>query len=116
MTKLKTIRGVYDFSKQGGAVSAITLTGVAVPQGTSIARVFFNPITTLTSGGSATIALAIGGVAVKAATAFDNAAYTTKNLLYSTGSPTTSAAAATVTIATAAITAGKFEIVIEYFN
>ena len=116
MTKIRTIRGVYDFAKLGGAVSAITLTGCAVPTGAVISRVFFNPITTVTSSGSATIAVAIGGVAVKAATAFDNAAYTAKSLLYSTGAPTTTSAAATVTVATAALTAGKFELVIEYFN
>jgi hypothetical protein len=115
IAKLKTLKAVYDFAKQGGAISAITLP-ITVPTGAFISRVFVKPTTVATSGGSATIALDLGGVALKAATAFNNAAFTASNIIYSTGAVTTTAAALTVTIATATLTAGKYEIVVEYFG
>jgi hypothetical protein len=112
--KLRTVKATYDFASKGGAVSAITLP-LAIPTGSLISRVFVKPATAATSGGLATIALALGGVALKAATAFDNAAYTASNIIYSSAGITTTAAALTVTIATAALTAGKYEITVEYF-
>lgn len=113
-TKIKTSKATYDFSKQGGAISAITLP-IQVPTGAFISRVFIKPLTAATSGGSATIALDLGGVALKAATAFNNAAFTASNIIYSTGAVTTTAASLTATIAVAALTAGKYDIVVEYF-
>jgi hypothetical protein len=115
MAKLKTIKSVYDFSNQGGAISAITLP-VAIPTGSVVTRVFIKNVTNATSGGSATIAVALGGVAVKAATAFDNASFTTANILYSSGEVTSTAAALTLTIADDALTAGKYEFIVEYFG
>lgn len=113
-TKIKTAKATYDFAKHGGATGTITLP-LAIPTGSVVARVFVKPITAATSGGSATIALALGGVAVKAATAFDNASYTASNIIYSTGAATSTAAALTFVIAAAALTAGKYDIVVEYF-
>jgi hypothetical protein len=115
MAKLKTIKSTYDFSKAGGAISAITLP-VAIPTGSVVSRVFIKNVTNATSSGSSTIAVALGGVAVKAATAFDNASFTAMNILYSAGAVTTTATAMTVTIAVAALTAGKYEFVVEYFG
>jgi hypothetical protein len=115
IAKLKTVKAVYDFAKQGGAISVITLP-VNVPTGAFISRVFIKPTTPATSGGSATVALDLGGVALKAATAYNNAAFTASNIIYSTGAVTTTAANLTWTIAGATVTAGKYEIVVEYFG
>jgi hypothetical protein len=112
--KIKTAKAIYDFAKRGGDVSTITLP-IILPTGTCVSRVFIKPVTAATSGGSATIALALGGITVKTATAFDNAAYTASNIIYSSGAATSTAAALTFTIAVAALTAGKYEIVVEYF-
>lgn len=113
-SKIKTTKATYDFAVHGGAVSAITLP-LQIPTGSVVSRVFIKPVTAATSAGLATIALALGGVAVKAATAFDNASYTASNIIYSAGAVTSTAAALTATVATAALTAGKYDIVVEYF-
>ena len=115
MAKLKTIKSVYDFSSQGGEISAITLP-VVVPTGSVVTRVFVKNVTNATSGGSATVAVALGGVTIKTATAFDNAVFTACNILYSSGGVTSTAAALTFTIAAATLTAGKYEFVVEYFG
>lgn len=112
--KIKSAKATYDFSVHGGAVSAITLP-VQIPTGSVVSRVFIKPVTAATSSGSATIALALGGVTVKTATAFDNAAYTASNIIYSSGGATSTSAALTFTVAVAALTAGKYDIVVEYF-
>jgi hypothetical protein len=114
VTKIKTVKATYDFAKQGGAISAITL-GAQIPTGAWITRAYIKLNSTVTSGGSATIALAIGGVALLAATAYSNAVFTAA-VATSTVTPalTTTAAALTATIAVAALTAGSFDVIIEY--
>jgi nitrate reductase gamma subunit len=114
VTKIKTIKATYDFAKQGGAISAIAL-GAQIPTGAWITRAYIKKVTAITSGGSATIALAIGGVALLAATAFDNAVFTAA-VATSTVTPalTTTATGITATVAVAALTAGSFDVIVEY--
>jgi hypothetical protein len=115
---------LYDFSVSGGAASAVTLNdaaGVAqtIPGNAIITNVVYEEITALASSGSATVALGILGNVDSfiAATAFDNAAFTAdisaKNneVPFKTGA---APVAVLATIATAALTAGKFKLYVEY--
>lgn len=124
---LKEATGEYDFAVDGGAASTITLrspTGYSVgndiPLGALIVGGFVEVDTALTSGGAATVAVnsqAAGDLV--AAAAFDGAPWSTtgrKDIVPdSTGSTvvkTTAQRRIAITIATAALTAGKFRVVI----
>jgi len=118
----------YDFAVQGGAVGAITLldanTGkpAVLPKGAVITSAIIHTLTNASTGSSPTIAVGTGQAAndLKAATA--SSSYATSALL--AGIPVGSAATAVVltadstmsiTIAVAALTAGKFNVLVEYF-
>lgn len=133
------IAALYDFSVHGGAVGSIPLR-VRVPAGAIVINSFLHVVSAPTSGGSATIALTLESAGdILTATAFDaapfdgtfglgKARYTPGiDLGSGDGSDTAiddSAAAAfvlttaerqlTLTIATAALTAGKINIFLEY--
>jgi hypothetical protein len=115
---------VYDFSKQGGAIGTLNLLDevgkpCVLPNKAVVWNVYIDTVTAPTSGGGATIAISSGQVAadIKAATAFGS---------YSglvAGIPVGNAATAfkltadqkpTLTIATAALTAGKLNVQIIY--
>lgn len=106
----------YDFAVDGGDVGDISL-GVTIPDNAIIASGFVEGITAVTSGGSAT-------VAIKLESAADVLNATAKGSFTATGViPCTVAAApfkltaqrtVTITVATAALTAGKFNVWIEY--
>lgn len=116
---------VFDFSIQGGAIGTLGLLDdlgnpVSFPVGAIITRTFVNVITAVTSAGSATVALTI-------ATAADVLAATAKASLgigLSEGiqdgtvthmiGPTTVAKTLSAVVAVAALTAGKFEVFVEY--
>jgi len=105
---------VYDhFANDAGEVGAITLPA-AIPTGALVLRSFIKKQTAIAGAGSS-LALAIGGVALKATTVFDNAFFTaaTANTAV-TPAATSTATALTVTISGAVVTAGKFDIVVEY--
>lgn len=119
------IRATYDFAVSGGAIGTITLKGSegagapTIPKGAIVTKVIFDTVTATASGGSATLAFGTGqaGNDLKAATA-----YGTYTALLA-GVPVETAATAikmtadrnpTVTIATAALTAGKIYVLIEY--
>jgi hypothetical protein len=107
----------YDFDIDGGGVGVITpASNFNLPIGAMIIGTWTDIKTTLASGGSATIAIATAGVAVKAATAFDDNAYVGRDTQTArTAIGTTAAAGAvTFTVATAALTAGKVDIYVEY--
>lgn len=114
-----TVSGEYDFAVHGGVVGTITF-GPDLPVGYYIESAHYNVKTVPASGGSATIALgfeSIGAATVKAATAFDDAAYSSTGLKTAAGpTPTTPSTwleiseagkQFSLTIATAALTAGK---------
>ena len=129
----------YDFAVHGGAVGAIPMR-VRVPKGAGIINSFLHILPAPDSGGSATIAIKVESTAdILTATAFDAAPFDgtfglgkaryTPGIDLGSGDGTDtaiddSAAAAfiattaerelTVTIGTAALTAGKFNIFIQY--
>lgn len=117
------IRGRYDFAVDGGAVSTIALTsGTPIPSGSVIIGGFIDVLTQLTSGGAATIAAQVEA-ANDILTAVAVASWTAgrKNVLPSptTGALTASTAVKTtadrnisIVIAAAALTAGKFDVVL----
>lgn len=120
---LNSIKLIYDFSKVGGAVGDIKLKTsdgdtFKLPAKAIIRRVLIDTVTAPTSGGSATIALkAVSAGDLKAAAAFGT--YT--GLL--DGIPAFSAATSiktsaeiepVITIGTAALTAGKIVVFMEY--
>jgi len=108
----------YDFAGAGGAIGDFDL-GVTIPDNAVVLSCIIEKITAFTSGGSATVALKIEGAGdCVAATAFDNAAFTgavtVGAALGSTKFKTTAARNVTMTVATAALTAGKYNFHIEY--
>lgn len=114
----------YDFSVLGGAIAALNLknpagTDAYLPKGAVITSCIIDVITAPTSGGSATIALSIQSAGdLKAATAI--ASYTGLVAGVPVGSAATSIkltadAIVVATVATAALTAGKINVLIEYY-
>ena len=113
----------YDFGSEGGAVGAITLKGEdnnaeVIPAGAVITRAWTSARTAMTSGGAAPVALGYtGGAAnIKAATAFNDATFVgvdahTAAIPAAVGAADVSVLA---TVATAALTAGAFDVFVEY--
>lgn len=110
----------YDFAKHGGAVGDIAL-AAQIPSGAIVTRGMVHVVTAVTSGGSATVALKLVGTAdVLAATA--KASLTAGALLdtvpvgtAATAIKTTANTGLTVTVAVAALTAGKIRVHLEYY-
>jgi hypothetical protein len=120
---LKEAWGEYDFAVDGGAVSSITLRGDGlIPAGAIIMGGYVRVATALTSGGAATVAInseAAGDLV--AAAAVSGAPWSTtgrKSVIPvftgATSVETTAARALVATIATAALTAGKFRVGVFY--
>jgi len=120
---LKCVSARYDFAVHGGAIGAIPLR-VALPTGAIVIHAIIRVRTVPTSGGSATIALGIEGAAdLVAATAIGSAPWSTTGVKL--GIPdfatvgdqfivTTNAKELTATVATAALTAGVFDVFVFY--
>ena len=128
-TRLKEASGEYDFAVDGGAVGTITLRsaggaviGNSIPNGSVITGGYIEVDTPLTSGGAATVAVTAEGAGdTLAAAAVSGAPWSTtgrKSIVQAfTGATTVKTTAArgmTMTIATAALTAGKFRVVVFY--
>lgn len=121
----KYARGFYDFAVDGGAVGAITLRGDSIPSGSIVVDTFVNVDTIVTSGGAATVSLGIQTAVDIRAVATD---LTTAPALSTLGpkhglitgasvpSTTTAIRPVIATIATAALTAGKFSVIVEYLE
>ena len=129
--KKQTCKFVYDFAVDGGSHSASNqgLTGngagvitpadadITIPENAIITDMITYVSSAMTSDGSATIAIGVGGAALAAAVAFDHANYTDEDVIHTViADKTTSAARPIVTIATAALTAGVIEVIIEYYQ
>lgn len=122
--KVWTLKAVYDFSKLGGAIGTVVLKGpdglnAVLPKGAVIRDCLIDVVTAPTSGGSATIALGTGqsGTDLKSATAI--ASYTGLVACVPVGTAATAIKltadrSPTATIATAALTAGKINVFIDY--
>lgn len=128
-TGFKEASGEYDFVVDGGAVSTITLRsaggaslGNTLPAGSVVTGGYIEVDTALTSGGSATVAVSVESAGdLQAAAAFSGAPWSTTGrksvtpaFTGATGVKTTVARSVTITIATAALTAGKFRVVLYY--
>jgi len=123
--QLDTVGGIakatFDLSEHGGAVGSIPIE-LELPAGAIIHRGFVDVVTAPTSGGSATIALNFigsGTQAILSATAI--ASVTGVLALTANTTPvkvvsTTGKAKLNVTVATAALTAGKFNVYLQYFG
>jgi hypothetical protein len=114
----------YDFAVHGGAIGQIDLATAAkslLPVGAVVTSVHYKVITAPTSSGSATIALGdvASGARYKAATAYNDAAYAIDFVAAAAiGVPMNITAANNgkfaITIATAALTAGKIKFFVSY--
>lgn len=113
----------YDFSRHGGAVGDIALSGDDFPIGAviDIGKIYVN--TEVTSGGAATVALKVNATndTFNAGTISDFTAGaiidTTLNGVATNCITVTSAdVGLTLTVAAAALTAGKFTVGLEYYQ
>jgi hypothetical protein len=126
---LKTAQGEYDFAVDGGAVGAIALRcssgevmGSEIPAGSVVVSGYIEVDTAVTSGGSGTVAVSIEGAGdLLAAAAVAGAPWSTtgRKSVIPVGSgattvKTTAKRVITATVATAALTAGKFRVVLFY--
>lgn len=123
VSELKVARAVYNFAVDGGAVSTITpqLT-VSLPDNAIIVGGTINSTTACTSGGAATVAVGTSAgsstTSILAATAVASLSADARiNAVpvFATPVKLTAAGSVTVTIATAALTAGVVEITLLYF-
>lgn len=127
--RLKEAKGEYDFAVDGGAVGTITLRasgddvlGNEIPAGSVITGGYIEVDTLLTSGGAATVAVASEAAGdLLAAAAVSGAPWSTtgrKSIIpAATGATTVKTTARrnlAVAVATAALTAGKFRVVVFY--
>jgi len=121
--EVKSLCFMYDFSTQGGAVTAITLTDKAgaaqtIPDNAVMVGTWFEGNTTITSGGSAQIALGVTGAAtaLKAATVISDGGFAATAVTALSINKTTSAVSVLLTPSVAALTAGKFFVWIQYYE
>ena len=116
---LQVAKATYDFSVDGGAISTIQLfSSQVIPAGAIILGGIIDPITTLTSGGAATVAVGVGSgaqtAALKAAAAFGTYIGGTPLAMIPVWSAGFFKVAAdgkiSITIAAATVTGGKFAV------
>lgn len=128
-TQLKTAIGEFDFAVDGGAVGAITLraaggdtVGPELPAGSVVVSGYIEVDTPFTSGGAATVSAGSEAAAdLQAAAAVSGAPWSTtgrKNVVPAatgaTSVKTTARRNLTLTVAVAALTAGKGRVVVFY--
>lgn len=121
--------GKYDFTVDGGAVSTIPLAGgTFIPAGVTIFGGFIDVTVAATSGGAATFGIQVeaAGDIVTAGTGFASLALGRRNIIpaLATGAATANTLAVrtsvprdiSLVIAAAALTAGKFSVVLFYID
>lgn len=113
-------RSKYDFAVDGGAVGDINL-GISLPSGALVLAAFVNVTTVLTSGGAATVALKSEAAGdLQSAAAISGAPWSTTGWKAGTKTYATAPVKLTAdrniaaTVATAALTAGVFEVLVFY--
>lgn len=107
---------LYDFSNDGGTAGDISF-GRILPSGAIITNVYSDELTALTSGGSATVQLKAGSTDLTDALAFDTGFTGTENQALASSATAIKLSADSelkITIATAALTAGKVRFFVEY--
>ena len=118
---LAIAEATYSFAVNGGAVGDIVLTqGDTIPSGAIILGGLVEVTTQVTSGGAATIAIKVEGAAdILAALAVASWTVGRKTVIPvftgATTVKTTAARSITATVATAALTAGVFNVYLVYF-
>ena len=105
-------KATYDFDVLAGAQADAVGLSETVPAGAIVTRVITSTLDAFTSGGSATVAINIGSTEVLVATAFDNAAFVGVDVAYST--PVAASGEINLDIAGADLTAGKYDVYVEY--
>lgn len=117
---VKVAQYEYDFAKHGGAVGAITVGPKLLPAGAKIFQGFVDVTTAVTSAGAATIQLMVTGADdIMASTGKASFAANALLDIVPVGTAATmvivaAAANLTVTVGTAALTAGKFTVNLLY--
>ena len=122
------VEAKYDFALQGGAIGTIGLTGgLVIPTGFTVWDGFIDVVTTVTSGGAATFGIQVeaAGDIVAAGSGFGLLTAGRKNVLPGLVSASATANTSVVrttakrdislVIAAAALTAGKFKVVLVCF-
>lgn len=114
---------VYDFAVHGGAISTINLE-YQLPDNSSISRAWYEVIAPFASAGAATVAFGVAtddAAGLKAATAYNDASYSSgyhdfapDGTAATFTNKTTAARRVVMTIAGAALTAGKVRVWFEY--
>ncbi len=120
---LRTARAKYSFAVDGGLVSTITpVTNATIPDNAVIVGATINSTTAATSGGAATIAVgtSAGSSTTSLLGATGVASFTLDALLngaatFAAPVKLTAAGSITVTVATAALTAGVIEVSVIYY-
>lgn len=116
---LQAIKATYDFSIDGGAIGTILLTNSQIiPANFIVLGGILFPITTFNSGGGATVAVGVGNgaqtAAIKAAAGFAGYVAGTPLVIIPVWSAgffaLTADSKVSITVATAALTAGKMAI------
>lgn len=124
-TRLKTLRGSFDFAVDGGAISTITLRSNDgdIPSGSIILGGYIDVLTLLTSGGASTVAVqAEAANDLQTAITVAGAPWSTTGRKVivpvistpSTFIKTTVARNLKIVIAAFTVTAGKFDVVLFY--
>lgn len=121
---LKEWKGEYSFATDGGAVSTITLRSddSSIPSGAIIMGGLIEVDTALTSGGAATVSVGVEAAAdMQAAAAISGAPWSTTGrksvvpvFTGATSVKTTAARNPSIAVATAALTAGAFRVILFY--
>lgn len=119
----KYARAYYDFATDAGAVGAINLRGDKIPSGAVVTSSYLKVDTIVASGGAATVSLGVeSAVDVRAAVVVATApainATGVRQGLVTNAAPvlTTADRHIVATIAVAALTAGRFSVIVEYFE
>jgi hypothetical protein len=119
-----TVVAEYNFNKHGGAIGSITLAHDPLPLGAVVTNSYLDVIDALTSGGAATVAVQIEDANdIQTAAAVSGAPWSTTGRKDTTAPEpgtesgyikTTALRQLVVVIAAAALTAGRFKVVLEY--
>jgi hypothetical protein len=107
---------LYDFSVDGGAIGTLSFK-TSLPAKAVVTGVFADELTDITSGGSATVKVVAGSTDLTTATAIASFGGATALTLAAsaTAIKLASGGELKLTIATAALTAGKLLVAVEYF-
>ena len=122
-SSIQVAKASYSFAVDGGAVGDIALRGETIPSGVIITDCLIVVGTALDSGGSATVAVKAQSAAdLNAADAFGGAPWSTTGAkrgdFDADTAPilTTAERTITATVATAALTAGVFDVYVTYME